>query len=201
MKNFLCIFGLLFLGCFGYVYLCNPHAFDHTASQVAQAAQVVNGSSPSSGSSVVGGPSLSADYINQVLAAAGSPAQGTGTNFYNDSAKYQIDDAWAMAFFRHESSYGLYGEARNSLSIGNLRCIYKGYEDLGPWCADGYAHFPSWPNGIEAWYRLIRNVYVNSWNCSTVEAIIPHYAPNSDNNDEAAYISSVEQSVSTWRAA
>jgi hypothetical protein len=117
------------------------------------------------------------------------------------SVKYQIDDIYALSFYRHESSYGTQGVARDSLSIGNLRCVYKGYEDLGPWCAGGYTHFPSWQAGIEAWYRLIRNVYVDSWGCSTVEQIIPHYAPNADNNNEAGYIASVEQSVASWRAA
>jgi hypothetical protein len=202
MQNFLCIFGLLFLLCVAYVMCLNPHAFDKVGS-VAQALPIIAqpAPAPSSGDSVVGGPSLSAEFINQVLANAGSPAAGQGDTFYSMSVKYNIDDAWAMAFYRHESSYGLAGEARSSLSIGNLRCVYKGYEDLGPWCADGYAHWPSWQAGIEAWYRLIRNMYVNSWGCSTVESIIPHYAPTADNNNEAAYIASVEQSVASWRQA
>jgi hypothetical protein len=202
MQNFLCIFGLLLLLCVAYVLCLNPHAFDRIASVAqAQSVQPAQPPPPSGGTSVVGGPSLSAQFVNQVLASAGSPASGLGQDFYNDSIKYDIDDAWALAFYRHESSYGLAGEATSSLSIGNLRCVSAGYQDLGPWCADGYAHWPSWQAGIEAWYRLIRNQYVNSWGCSTVESIIPHYAPNSDNNDEAAYIASVEQSVTTWRSA
>jgi hypothetical protein len=201
MQNFLCIFGLLLILCVAYILCLNPKAFSRIAN-IAQAMPVQSAQPPppSGGSSVIGGPSLSAQFVNQVLAAAGSPASGLGQDFYNDSIKYQIDDAWALAFYRHESSYGLAGEAVNSLSIGNLRCVSQGYQDLGPWCADGYAHWPSWQAGIEAWYRLIRNVYINSWHCSTVESIIPHYAPNSDNNDESAYISSVEQSVASWRS-
>ena len=204
MRNFLCIFGALLVLCTGYVYAQDPHAFDKVAN-VAQAMPVIAqptqpAQPPSTGTSVIGGPSLSAAFIDQVLANAGSPASGQGGTFYSASAKYNIDDAWALAFYQHESTFGLKGEARNSLSIGNLRCVYKGYEDLGPWCADGY-HWPSWQAGIEAWYRLIRNVYVDSWGLSTVEKIIPHYAPNADHNDEAAYIASVEQSVASWRAA
>jgi hypothetical protein len=203
MKEFLCIFGLLFVGCFGYVYCVDPHAFSKAADTVVQAQSILPAQlpPPSSGTSVVGGPSLSGAFINQVLANAGSPAAGTGDTFYAMSVKYQIDDAWAMAFYQHESTFGTRGVARFSLSIGNLRCVSAGYEDLGPWCAGGYTHFPSWQAGIEAWYRLIRNVYVNSWGCSTVESIIPHYAPNADNNNEAGYIASVEQSVASWRAA
>jgi hypothetical protein len=203
--KFLTIFGGLFLLCFGYVYCSNPKAFDKAVA-VAQAMPIIAQPAqpaqlPSSGTSVVGGPSLSAAFINQTLTNAGSPAAGQGDVFYSMSIKYGIDDAWALAFYQHESTFGLKGEARSSLSIGNLRCVYKGYEDLGPWCADGYAHWPSWQAGIEAWYRLIRNVYVDSWGLSTVEKIIPHYAPNADHNDESAYIASVESSVAIWRAA
>jgi hypothetical protein len=203
MKNFLCIFGALLLLCTGYVYCSNPKAFDRAVT-VAQAMPIIaqptqSTQPPSSGTSVIGGPSLSASFIDQVLANAGSPAAGTGDTFYSMSVKYQIDDAWPLAFFKHESSYGLKGEANSSLSIGNLRCVSAGYEDLGPWCQDNFAHWPSWQAGIEAWYRLIRNVYVNQWGCSTVESIIPHYAPTADNNDEAGYIASVESSVNTWR--
>jgi hypothetical protein len=201
MQNFLCIFGLLLILCVAYVYTQDPHAFNKVVS-IAQAQSVQPAQPPpATGDSVVGGPSLSVDYINQVLANAGSPAAGQGDTFYSMSVKYQIDDIFALAFYRHESTYGLAGEARSSLSIGNLRCVYKGYEDLGPWCPDGYTHWPSWQAGIEAWYRLIRNVYVNSWGLSTVPQIIPHYAPNADHNDESAYIASVEQSVASWRSA
>jgi len=56
---------------------------------------------PASGSSVVGGPSLSAAKIDQILTNAGSPAAGLGQNFYDDSVKYGIDDADALAFYKH----------------------------------------------------------------------------------------------------
>jgi hypothetical protein len=116
MKEFLFIFGLLFVGCFGYVYCVDPHAFSKVAS-IAQAQSILPAQlpPPSSGTSVVGGPSLSAAFVNQVLANAGSPAAGQGDTFYAMSVKYNIDDAWAMAFYRHESSYGTQGVA-SSLS-------------------------------------------------------------------------------------
>src|SRR6266550_1887177 len=42
---------------------------------------------PVSGTSVVGGPSLSPDVINQILASAGSPAAGTGQGLYDLSVQ------------------------------------------------------------------------------------------------------------------
>ena len=160
--------------------------------------------------SLVGSPSVSADFINRVLTRYHSPAVGEGQAVYDDGVKYGIDPVFALAFFMHESSFGSTGEARASLSIGNLRCVGAGYEDLHPSCRDNYAWFSSWDDGIEAWYRLIKNGYVqggintfigrNACPCVTVAQIIPVYAPRSDHNDETAYIAAVEQEVNTWRS-
>lgn len=160
--------------------------------------------------SLEGSPTVSADFINRVLTRYHSPAAGEGQAVYDDGVKYGIDAVFALAFFMHESSFGTTGEARESLSIGNLRCVGAGYEDLHPSCQDNYAWFSSWDDGIEAWYRLIKNGYVqgainqaigrNACPCMTVEQIIPVYAPRSDHNDEAAYIAAVEQEVDSWRS-
>jgi hypothetical protein len=40
---------------------------------------------------------------------------------------------------------------------------------------------------------------VNTWGLTTVDQIIPRYAPPTDNNDDAAYISSVENAIDIWR--
>jgi len=151
--------------------------------------------------SVLGSPSLSATFINHILTIANSPANGLGDSFYSNSVKYGIDDAFALAFFKHESTFGIYGEAASSDSIGNLRCLGADYADLGTWCQDNFAHFPNWTDGIEAWFRLIKNLYVNQWRCTTVALIIHHYAPAADHNNEADYTNSVEQDVQTWRLA
>src|SRR5689334_8778600 len=57
-----------------------------------------------SSSSVIGGPSLSATFIDHVLARYGSPAVGLGHALVSDSQQFDIDDAVALAFFLHESS-------------------------------------------------------------------------------------------------
>lgn len=160
--------------------------------------------------SVVGSPTVSADFINRVLVRYHSPAAGEGQAVYDNGVKYGIDPVYALAFFMHESSFGTTGEASASLSIGNLRCLGAGYEDLHPSCRDNFAWFSSWGDGIEAWYRLIKNGYVdgginpfigrNACPCVTVAQIIPVYAPRSDHNDEAAYIAAVQQEVDTWRS-
>ena len=144
--------------------------------------------------SALGQPTISADFINRVLASYNSPATGKGQALYDLGVRYGIDPAFALAFFMHESSFGKQGEAQASLSLGNLRCIpnFK--------CQDGYAWFATWEDGFQAWYELIRNLYVSQWGLTTVNQIIPRYAPAADNNDESAYIASVEHAIATWRA-
>src|SRR5256885_11683528 len=51
-----------------------------------------------SAQSVIGRPTLSPAFMNHILAAAHSPAQGTGQALYDSSVRSGIDDAYALAF-------------------------------------------------------------------------------------------------------
>src|SRR6266516_4305998 len=72
-------------------------------------------------SSVLGPPSVSATFINRVLAAYHSPAAGLGQALYDDGVNTGIDPVYVLAFFMHESSFGTTGEARKTLALGNER--------------------------------------------------------------------------------
>ena len=148
--------------------------------------------------SVLGKPTITADFINRVLASYNSPAAGLGQQMYDLGVKYGIDPVYALAFFMHESLFGTTGEARATLSLGNLRCI-----PTRP-CIDqnigGFAQMNSWADGFEQWYKLIRNLYVAQWGLVTVDTIIPVYAPSSDHNDVAAYIAALKHEIDTWHA-
>ena len=146
-----------------------------------------------SAQSVIGRPTLSPTFMNHILAAAHSPAQGTGQALYDLSVRYSIDDAYALAFFQHESLFGTTGVARSTLSLGNIRCS-AGYR-----CMAGYRAYASWIAGYADWYQLISNLYIHHWHLTTVEQIVPVYAPASDGNDVAGYIAAVEQDVARWR--
>ncbi|HEY6285322.1 MAG TPA: glucosaminidase domain-containing protein [Ktedonobacteraceae bacterium] len=147
---------------------------------------------------VLGKPTINASFINQVLASYNSPAAGKGQALYDLGVKYGIDPVFALAFFMHESLFGTTGEARATLSLGNLRCI-----PTRP-CIDqnrgGYAQMYSWEDGFEQWYKLIRNLYVAQWGRVTVDEIIPKYAPNSDGNNEQEYIATLKHEIDTWHA-
>ncbi len=148
--------------------------------------------------SVLGKPTITADFINRVLASYGSPAAGLGQQMYDLGVKYGIDPVYALAFFMHESTFGTTGEARVTMSLGNSRCI-----PTRP-CIDqnrgGYAQMYSWTDGFEQWYKLIRNLYVAQWGRVTVDQIIPKYAPNSDGNNEAEYIATLKREIDVWHA-
>jgi hypothetical protein len=144
--------------------------------------------------SVLGSPTVSAAFMNQVLAANHSPAAGKGQALFDYGVQYGVDPVYALAFFMHESSFGTTGIAQYTRSLGNLRCIpiYS--------CYNGFSSFPTWEAGFEAWYQLIRNVYVDTWHLVTIEQIIPTYAPSSDNNNVGAYINAVESAIDGWRS-
>ena len=153
---------------------------------------------PSSGEDVRGHPSLSADFVNQVLTTYRSPAAGLGQVFYDDALHYGIDDVFALAFFGHESGFGLNGEAAYTHSVGNLRCY------PGPACVDqdrgGYAYYSTWAQGVEAWYGLIAGPGYVGAGLVTVRKIISRYAPYADRNNESAYHDDVMAKVMRWRA-
>jgi hypothetical protein len=143
---------------------------------------------------VVGQPSISADFINRVLDSYHSPARGKGQALYDYGVKYGIDPAYALAFFMHESSFGTTGVARMTHSLGNIRAS-AGYQNY-----QGYRLYRTWEAGFEDWYKLIADLYVAQWMLTTVDQIVPVYAPSSDNNDVAAYIQAVKTAVDTWRS-
>jgi tetratricopeptide (TPR) repeat protein len=150
---------------------------------------------PQSGPYVVlGNPSITTDFINQVLSTYKSPAAGKGQALYDLGVQYSIDPAFALAFFMHESTFGTQGEATKSLSLGNLRCIPNFR------CTDNFAQFDTWEDGFKAWYQLIRNLYVAQWGLTTVDQIIPRYAPQADDYNKQAYIAAIKHALDIWHA-
>jgi hypothetical protein len=66
----------------------------------------------------------------------------------------------------------------------------------------------SWVDGFDHWYHLILNSYIYGGvtiplvghPCLTIGQTIPVYAPSSDNNDVAGYISALQHELQTWLA-
>lgn len=162
-------------------------------AQSPQAAAQAGVASAASAYALEGPPTMSVRQIEAVLAQYGSPAAGSGQKLYDLGLKYGINPAFALAFFVHESGGGTKGVARFTKSLGNIRWT-AGFDNY-----EGYRSYPTWEAGMEDWYVLIKNLYIQGWGLRTVDAIIPTYAPSADRNDPATYIASVKQMVDSWR--
>jgi hypothetical protein len=183
----------------------------------AQASRVarLTGTATVSGSTVVdenisflAPPRLSAAFLNRVLDAYRSPAAGLGSQIYGLGRQYGINSDLLMAIFGNESRFGTTGEARVSRSVGNLRCLDVSYAPYHPSCADGYAQFPSWVDGMGAFYRLLKVGYIEGLvtipaaghRCTTLAQVIPVWAPVADGNNPAGYIRNVLTFLRAWYA-
>lgn len=145
-------------------------------------------------------PSLKPEQIDQILATYGSPAVGTGQDWYELGQKYNIDPAIAVAFFVHESSAGtnpawagLKSDGSTTHNVGNIICA--GYAR----CYGRFRDYASWREGIEDWYRLIDVEYIKGRGHQTIADVIPVYAPAFE-NDVQNYINVVEKLVDDWRS-
>jgi hypothetical protein len=145
-------------------------------------------------------PSLSAAQIDTILAGYDSPATGSGRDFYDLGVQYGIDPAYALAFFVHESTAGtnlnwdgMKPDGSTTHDIGNISCA--GY----PTCYGRWRDYADWKTGIDDWYRLINDEYIGGRGFSTVDQVIPVYAPSIE-NDVDGYTNAVSALVGQWRA-
>jgi hypothetical protein len=178
------------------VALAAPEVDASTATSEAppvQEPQAVAPAPPTGPYDITGAPSLSVGQIEAVLKQYGSPAAGKGQALYELGVRYGIDPAYGLAFFVHESGCGTKGVARFTKSLGNIRWT-QGFNNY-----EGYRSYDSWEQGMEDWYKLITELYINGWHLRTVDAIIPVYAPYGDNNNPPGYIASVKRMVDSWR--
>ncbi len=146
-----------------------------------------------------GAPSVSAEEIDSILAAYGSPATGTGQQWLEIGKRYNIDPAYALAFFIHESTAGthpgwagLKPDGSTTHNVGNIICA--GYAT----CYGRFRDYASWEEGIEDWYRLIDVEYIEERGTLTVDEVLPIYAPAFE-NDVNGYANAVKKLVDTWR--
>jgi len=150
--------------------------------------------------------SATAEEIDAVLAAAHSPAAGTGKAFVKFGQYYNLDPLYALAFFKHESWFGTHpkwvgwmGDGRSTKNIGNIRYFAAPDPERQPQFTgfNGFRAYRSWEDGIEDWFKILAfdSHYAG---LHTAEAVLPIYAPTSE-NDTGAYVKDVIQFVENWR--
>ncbi|HZN94779.1 MAG TPA: hypothetical protein VFB81_18820, partial [Myxococcales bacterium] len=151
--------------------------------------------------------SATAEQIDQLLAAAKSPAAGSGKAFVKWGQYYNLDPVYAVAFFKHESWLGTHpkwvgqmGDGKTTRNIGNIRYYSPPNPEREPQFGgfNGFRSYRTWEDGIQDWFKLLAfdSHYAG---LHTVEEILPIYAPTSE-NDTAAYVRDVNRFVEEWRA-
>lgn len=170
---------------------------------------------------VLGEPTLTAGEINEILASYDSLAQGYGEFILERGKHYNIKPEVLLAFFAKESTmanpdvYTWVGwidrsssdksEWKSTCNVGNIRGYdentHKGFVDYNK---KSYREdWDCWQNGIEGFYKLIRDYtdgnvikdrFGNRLYLTTVEEILPYYAPSIENNTKD-YISFVQRFI------
>jgi N-acetyl-anhydromuramyl-L-alanine amidase AmpD len=140
-------------------------------------------------------PRLSRASFRRILEEAGSPAAPEAEPSYDAVVREGVDPLFLLAVFRHESGFGKLGICAkyDTRSPGNTRSSSTGVGEVIQTERGPFVKYPSWVEGFrDAAHRLVdpRYPYVQR-GATTVQEIIPIWAPRSDGNDPEAYIRSV----------
>ena len=138
-------------------------------------------------------PSISIVEVGRILERVNSPMLPYAEDVYDYGVQYGIDPVFALAFWMKESREASDG----SVAATDHNPGYTQGLNSDPHCGR-WACWPTWPEGIEGWFRYMRVYFVDRGK-TTVEVILPIYAPPSE-NDTGGYISSVLNWVVQWRA-
>jgi len=154
------------------------------------------------GLAVAAAPRISEAKFRKVLETTMSPAQPVAGELYAICGRMGIDPAVALAFFAHESTYGRAGICKDydTKNWGNVRSLED--PSLGRVIATrggNFARYPSWEAGLLDWCKRIKGPKYAGCGLTTVETILPKYAPSSDSNSPAKYAQAVRDLVAGWQ--
>jgi hypothetical protein len=148
-------------------------------------------------------PRFGLPRFTAVLTDIASPAAPDAALLYRICVDAGIDPCVALAFFAHESHFGT---DPNSVTVrydlhswGNVRTPY--YVALGSVIATDrgpFARYDSYPISLFDWADRIKFRYGKERGLTTVETIVPVYAPASDHNAPAVYVAAIRSLVAKW---
>jgi murein DD-endopeptidase MepM/ murein hydrolase activator NlpD len=121
-------------------------------------------------------PSITADQFDAILRDYNSPAVGLGTPVTLYAEKKNIDNAYVLYMFIHESTAGNKGVAVHTKSTGNIKCTNGN-------CYEGFQVYSSWEEGFRKQIDLLADYRDNQGDKTIIEAL-RRWAPASDNNDQ-----------------
>jgi beta-N-acetylglucosaminidase len=145
--------------------------------------------------------SLNAAQIDSVLAEYNSPAKGHGNAFVDAGERTNIDNAYVLYIFIHESSAGtntswagMKADGTTTHNIGNIICT----PDWQGTCYNRFREYDNWDDGIYAAFDLLA-YYRDEMGIETIDAAINTWAPPIE-NDTQGYIDGLKKTVYTWRS-
>lgn len=146
-------------------------------------------------------PRITLERFRSILTGAGSPAAPEADALWAACLARDCDPAVAMAFFRHESTYGTAGVARATKNWGNLRRSPGKRGVVRDTGRGPFAFYPTWTAGLMDWCDLLRGPIYEGDGLVTVAQVLPRYAPSSDGNAPARYAQAVCDAVNGWQEA
>lgn len=127
-----------------------------------------------------------------------SPAGPEAFHIWQILEYYRVDPAVALAFFHHESLCGTSGRAAVTRSWGNIRWrpIF-GDLDYPVKDSDGFCAYMNFTAGaMHFCEHLLGKDFTNNYkDKTTVELVVPTWAPKSDHNSPVDYIYAVKKFV------
>lgn len=128
--------------------------------------------------------SLTTNQIDAILREYKSPAIGSGAFITQYAASKDIDNAYILYMFIHESTagtakgwVGLKESGDTTHNPGNIRC----YNHLP--CYNGFVDYKNWEAGFRDQIDLLA-FYRDELGDTTIIAALQRWAPSTDNNDQ-----------------
>jgi N-acetylmuramoyl-L-alanine amidase len=149
------------------------------------------------------GPDITEDRFIAILCPKSKITAQEASDMFKAVLDCQVSPLFFLAFFWHESHFGALGVCHDyeTHSPGNTRSSRIGVREFVTVPGKGqYVKYDSWRTGtMDACYRLVDPVfqYVKA-GAKTIEKILSIWAPASDSNSPARYISSVVDIMNQW---
>ncbi len=147
---------------------------------------------------IVGPPSIPYETVLRVLALRpASPLLPLAPEIWTVSQQASVDVAFALAIWLKESEFGTTGVSITMRNPGNLTCTAADPLRRSG-CSGRWATYARWNDAVADWFAYIERRYV-AQGLTTVEAILPIYAPPGE-NDTAVYIAQVTSWLRDWNS-
>lgn len=149
-------------------------------------------------------PRISPDTFEQVLIAAGSPAQDAALEGYASIVGTGVCPAFILAVFKQESNFATDPASMvvkyKTNNPGNCRSSSIGDRPIKPTERGQFVVYNNWVEGfLDAANRLVdKDFPYYKEDRKTIGQIIERWAPSEDGNDTQKYINNIVQFMSEW---